>query len=357
MTVPALPPPGTTLDRDTAAKLATEIDDWVSDVGSQLVDLDAEVQSGTDAQRADLAEAFILWRAVSERTDRWEGVADADGRAAAVASSWTPVTTSTGETVGRDLPDAIGFLDALVTRLAADLAADAAAAADAARAWVALDADLDAARRAAARLGQEVRHVAELAAAAATHPRAIVPPGDLVTRAAETRAGLEAAERERQDVVAALAAAPAVVAELEQREATVRELAERCRAKILHAPNLAVPSVAAIGPAPAVAERPWASVQGPAQAWLRQVERVGAALDEASRRFRESLDRRDELRGLLQAFRDKADSAGLAEHDSLDERYSRARGTLWSAPCDLDAAEVEVDDYLRTVNQMIHGVN
>ena len=66
---------------------------------------------------------------------------------------------------------------------------------------------------------------------------------------------------------------------------------------------------------------------------------------------------RDELRGLLQAFRDKAASAGLAEHEKLDPRYAAARQVLWSAPCDLTSAEHQVDEYVRTINQMMHGVN
>ena len=84
------------------------------------------------------------------------------------------------------------------------------------------------------------------------------------------------------------------------------------------------------------------------RAWLQQTERAGAALDEAARRFQAPLTRRDELRGLLQAFRDKAASAGLAEHEALDPLYTVARDTLWSAPCDVAAAESQVDEYVHT---------
>jgi len=91
--------------------------------------------------------------------------------------------------------------------------------------------------------------------------------------------------------------------------------------------------------------------------WVRRVERASAALDEAARRFRAPLARRNELRGLLQAFRDKAASAGLAEHEKLDPRYAAAREILWSAPCDLDRAEAQVEHYISTINQMMHGEN
>jgi hypothetical protein len=148
------------------------------------------------------------------------------------------------------------------------------------------------------------------------------------------------------------------LAELAQREEDVRALAARCREKILGGPRLAVPSVAALGPPPAdVVDRPWPVVRPEAVEWVRRVERTSAALEEAARRFRAPLARRDELRGLLQAFRDKAASAGLAEHEKLDPRYAAARQVLWSAPCDLASAEHQVDEYVRTLNQMMHGVN
>src|SRR5262249_35748025 len=150
--------------------------------------------------------------------------------------------------------------------------------------------------------------------------------------------------------------APAMLADLSRRESDVRALAARCREKIRAAPALAVPSVAAIGPAPERArERPWSAVRAAAGAWLLTPGRAGAALDEASRRFQAPLSRRDELRGLLQAFRDKADNAGLAEHETLDARYTAARDTLWTAPCDLAVAETEVQEYIVALNSMLHG--
>jgi hypothetical protein len=361
MMAPQLPPPGTALDKDVAARLASDLDAWVAAVGSQLVDLDGEAQTvGTDAIRMDVAEAFVLWRAVSERAEVWDGAADGGGRrrAEALAASWTPVVTATGETVGSGLADAIAFLDALIARLATEVAAAGQEAATAASSWMALDADLLAARRAATVLGEEVRHVAELEADAKSRPRALAPPAELARKAAASRARLEAAIVEREELLDRLDAAPALVAELDRQESAVRELAATCREKIRDAPVLAVPSVSSLGAAPGgFRDRPWPAVQAAARAWLRQVERTQAALIEASRRFQAPLTRRDELRGLLQAFRDKADSAGLAEHEALDVRYATARDTLWSAPCDLARAEAEVQDYIATLNSMMHGVN
>ncbi len=358
---PVVPPAGTVLDDGAARRLAAELDTWVADLASRLVDLDADAQaSGDDALRTDVAAAFTLWRAVSERAESWDGVggANRDHRARLLATAWTPLTADTGEVVADNLADAVTFLDALVGKLAGNVTAAHQAAAGAATAWVSVDDDLRHAAQAAARLGQEVRHVADLEADAGRRSRAVEPPAELAQRAAAARARLDVAEAERQDVLRRLQQAASSVAGLQRREQEVRALAATCREKIADAPRLAVPSIAALGPAPdGVADRPWPAIRAGAVEWLRVVDRAGAALDEAERRFRAPLARRDELRGLLQAFRDKAASAGLSEHEQLDPRYAAARDLLWAAPCNLAEAEALVDEYVRTINQMMHGVN
>ena len=93
-------------------------------VASELLDLEQDAQaSGTDAQRTDVAAAFTLWRAVSERIERWDGVGGASGggRAAVLASAWTPMTSDEGEVLAPDLADAMTFLAALVERLRTQL--------------------------------------------------------------------------------------------------------------------------------------------------------------------------------------------------------------------------------------------
>ncbi|MFE6743359.1 coiled-coil domain-containing protein [Streptomyces tubercidicus] len=54
---------------------------------------------------------------------------------------------------------------------------------------------------------------------------------------------------------------------------------------------------------------------------------------------------RAELRGRLDAYRAKAARHGVAEDPLLTERYDIARRMLWSAPCDLRAAEQAVWRY------------
>jgi hypothetical protein len=82
---------------------------------------------------------------------------------------------------------------------------------------------------------------------------------------------------------------------------------------------------------------------------LDQIERELAAATadfrEAERTVVSVMGRRDELRGLLGAYQAKAARLGAAEDPGLAERYDRARGLLWTAPCDLTAAADAVTGY------------
>ena len=62
-----------------------------------------------------------------------------------------------------------------------------------------------------------------------------------------------------------------------------------------------------------------------------------------------ALAKRDELRGLLGAYKAKAARLGAAEDAALAERYDQARDLLWTAPCDLTAAEAAVAGYQQAV--------
>ena len=76
-----------------------------------------------------------------------------------------------------------------------------------------------------------------------------------------------------------------------------------------------------------------------ALAQCREAERYATAL----------LDRREELRGLLDAYQARAARLGGAEDSDLDARYARARELLWTAPCDLAAATAAVTGYQQAV--------
>jgi len=62
-----------------------------------------------------------------------------------------------------------------------------------------------------------------------------------------------------------------------------------------------------------------------------------------------ALARRDELRGLLGAYKAKAARLGASEDVAISGRYEQARDLLWSAPCDLAAAEAAVSGYQQAI--------
>jgi hypothetical protein len=79
---------------------------------------------------------------------------------------------------------------------------------------------------------------------------------------------------------------------------------------------------------------------------------LAAAVD----KFRQSeravvslLSQRDELRGLLDAYKAKAARLGGAEDPALARVYDQTRELLWTAPCDLAAAAAAVTSYQRAV--------
>jgi hypothetical protein len=70
---------------------------------------------------------------------------------------------------------------------------------------------------------------------------------------------------------------------------------------------------------------------------------------EAERAAAAQLDRRDELRGLLDAYKAKAAGLGGAENAELEAAYGQARDVLWTAPCDLARAAAAVTGYQQAV--------
>ncbi|MDN3351376.1 hypothetical protein [Actinomadura sp. DC4] len=61
------------------------------------------------------------------------------------------------------------------------------------------------------------------------------------------------------------------------------------------------------------------------------------------------LDRREELRGRLDAYKAKAGRLGLAEDTALTDLHQQAHDLLWTSPCDLRRATVALADYQRAI--------
>lgn len=260
-----------------------------------------------------------------------------------------PLVDAMGGPVGTDVDDAAQLLEAIITAVEQRIAgAELRQTIDLQQAGQ-IDADLAVADRLSRELGEQVNQVAQLR----QQQTARRDPAALQTTAAKVRASLETTDRERQRVLAAFAVAGDRIQRLTVRETEVRTLAARCREKVLRAPVLAVPSVAAIGDGPTEPEingLPWQAARTRIEPFVAKLDRVERALDEAARRFGTPLAERDDLRGLLQGYRSKAGANGFAEDPTLEPLYRRAEAVLWSAPCDLDAARALVQEYTAGVN-------
>ena len=93
----------------------------------------------------------------------------------------------------------------------------------------------------------------------------------------------------------------------------------------------------------------WTRLSSELDLMEHELAEATAGFRAAERDLTALLSRREELRGLLGAYRAKAARLGAAEDPALAERYDRAHGLLWTAPCDLEAAAEAVTGYQQAV--------
>lgn len=93
----------------------------------------------------------------------------------------------------------------------------------------------------------------------------------------------------------------------------------------------------------------WTRLASEHDALAREAEQATKQCKDAEQAATGLVQRRNELRGLLDAYRAKAGGLGAAENTELDQRYRQARDILWSAPCDLAAAAAAVNGYQQAV--------
>jgi hypothetical protein len=171
---------------------------------------------------------------------------------------------------------------------------------------------------------------------------------DLVTALGPRVTEADRVRREaRQRIDALDAAAAAARAARRDAIAACEEAAARVTALPPLPPEISPPPLASLG---ALAD---------AGQWSRlaaELDRCRAELSAATGQTADlraaasgAIDKRDELRGLLRAYKAKAARLGAAEDQALAARYEQARGLLWAAPCDLVAAEAAVTAYQRAI--------
>ncbi|MCU1359103.1 MAG: hypothetical protein JWN99_392, partial [Ilumatobacteraceae bacterium] len=295
--------------------------------------------------------AFVCRKAIADRIDAMRGA----GNDASTLSA-QPMVDDQGAAIGADLESAATLLTAVLDRVEATIGADESAAQQLAADTISATTDLATAERLASELGQYVQRVAgvrDQLDSAGRRPEALRAAAAAAT---QVRTELQSMADERDQLFTRWAAIPAALTVARQREAEVHAVVERCHEKVRPLPNLAVPSVDALGatdPVDQLRAMPWPAARAVMQPYLERVDRLDDAYDEVQQRFAAVLAKRDELRGLLQGFRDKAGGSGFAEDPDLEPQFRAAETELWSAPCDVDHAAVLVDNYTAAVNQMI----
>jgi len=176
-------------------------------------------------------------------------------------------------------------------------------------------------------------------------------PDNLLREAQAVAARMSEVAQLVKDADRRIAEVGRVVANARAREQDARAGYEEAAAKVVAAQLPALPARTS-----ALAERLAAlGVVRSAGRWqqlaadLSAIEKAAVAAAEQWRTagvaVRAPLDRRAELRGLLDAYRAKANRLGAAEDALLTERYQSARDLLWTAPCDLAAADDAVRNY------------
>ena len=363
------PPRGAVMERAAINDFVTVLRAWLANATDRVFALDAQWQTiGPDAsptEQADVAAAFLAHQAIGERIAQ---MGTPDGQKIAVELCHRTVIASDGSPIAANLSDACTLLEAVIARAETSLAHTATTVQTTVRLRSAIHADITVAEQLAQRLGDQVRHINALSVRAteamARLEQSTAPDPDttelaqLATEVGRVRASLEAADAERQRLIGQWATIPARLADMRAQETRVRELRARCEAKVRPLPKLAVPSIDAVE-APIEIDQlelqPWPAVEPTCRSYLQKLDRVQAALDEVEERYATPLRERDELRGLVQAFHDKAGAAGLDEHPDLDPAYRAATDELWTAPCDLVKARDLVQRYLGAVNLITNG--
>ena len=93
----------------------------------------------------------------------------------------------------------------------------------------------------------------------------------------------------------------------------------------------------------------WPAAAKGLEQWNTEADALQARAHAVAAANRAPLERRNDLRGLLDAFRAKAAALGLAEDPALTERYRSARDALYAYRCDVRRADALVREYGRAI--------
>jgi chromosome segregation ATPase len=276
----------------------------LADTGREALTLDASV--------AAMRRAFTQ---VAEVTSAVEAVwADVGGRLDAAAEELTrirPLPQDLGDEIAAAARDAQSTLDSLRTAMNADPLA----------LWHGGRADTAAADRLREQVGTLAARVADLDKLRAQAQRRIDGLKAATATAQAARQGAVAAWQRAAQRISALPPPPP--------------------------PGIGEPPLASLTALAAAGQ--WARLQAELDRCERELAAAVNQTHDSERSVATALGHRDELRGLLDAYKAKAARLGVAEEADLTARYAQAHDLLWTAPCDTAAAEAAVARYQQAI--------
>ncbi len=160
--------------------------------------------------------------------------------------------------------------------------------------------------------------------------------------------------RVRRDADARLAEVAAAVAAAQQAWQDAMAARDRAASRIAMSAANPLPDVSGLAsrleglPALKAAGR-WTRLASELDVIAKLVTTATQQCKDAEHEAAGLVNHRNEMRGLLDAYRAKAAGLGAAENAELDTDYQRAKDLLWTAPCDLAAATAAVNGYQQAV--------
>ncbi|MCU1344368.1 MAG: hypothetical protein JWL70_634 [Acidimicrobiia bacterium] len=354
----AVPPDPTGIFRFLEAMLP-----WRRQSHVVLSDLDRRAQAATnpDVHTPKVTLAWALWKSLSDRVDAinavWDsGRVDHAGCARIGALLWGRMGDSMGGSAAVSLPEACTLLEALASQLAQRLDVDPLGQAGVGDRMQMMRDQLTR----LAGLGADAAMVTALQSRFDSVSEAMRGGEDqrAVLNALET--DLTTVERDAMVVASVrgtidrdLVRLRQAVIDLRAQEAELRELAQRSTQKIAGVRPLGLPDADVVNE-PTIDVTPadvatWSARRAELDAFAARVDQFRRAFAQFRQHYQAPLDRRGELRGLLDSYQAMAGVRGCIENPDCSAAYQAAHVALFSAPCDLVAAAALVAQYEQLV--------
>jgi hypothetical protein len=173
--------------------------------------------------------------------------------------------------------------------------------------------------------------------------------GQVTKVAAQARALAQLRDGARQRIDALAATAATVLAVRQEAVAARQRAAQKVAAGFLPPEPPPFGGLRRGGLDALAASGEWQRLSDEVDRAERELAATLSAYRDAANAADGALGRREELRGLLAAYKAKAARLGRAEDLALTQRYDQARDLLWTAPCDLGAAAAAVAAYQQAI--------